>query len=71
MGAIQPWHVILLLIIVLLVFGPGKLPDVGKAVGQTIREFREATKSTDATAGDGTGATGGSRTGTGQQPPSA
>lgn len=71
MGAIQPWHVILLLIIVLVVFGPGKLPDVGKAVGQTIREFRDATKSTDGTGGDGAGAAGGSGSGTGQQPPTA
>jgi sec-independent protein translocase protein TatA len=44
MGAIQPWHLILLLIVVLIVFGPGKLPDIGKALGQSMREFREATK---------------------------
>jgi sec-independent protein translocase protein TatA len=51
MGAIQPWHVILVLIIVLIVFGPGKLPDLGKSVGDAIREFRKATTEThDATA---------------------
>jgi sec-independent protein translocase protein TatA len=43
MGAIQPWHLILVLIIVLLVVGPGKLPEVGKSVGDAIREFRKAT----------------------------
>ena len=43
MGAIQPWHLIILLAIVLIVVGPGKLPDVGKAVGQSLREFRKAT----------------------------
>jgi sec-independent protein translocase protein TatA len=46
MGAIQPWHLILVLIIVLIVFGPGKLPDVGKSVGDAIREFRKATTET-------------------------
>jgi len=43
MGAIQPWHLILVLIIVLLVVGPAKLPEVGKGVGDAIREFRKAT----------------------------
>lgn len=43
MGAIQPWHLILVLVIVLIVLGPGKLPEVGKSVGDAIREFRKAT----------------------------
>ena len=46
MGAIQPWHLILLLIIVLVVFGPGKLPEIGKSLGESIREFRKATTET-------------------------
>ena len=46
MGAIQPWHLILLLIIVLIVFGPGKLPEIGKSLGESIREFRKATTET-------------------------
>lgn len=33
---------ILLLIIVLIVWGPGKLPDVGSGMGRAIREFRKA-----------------------------
>ena len=37
---ITPLHLLLVLGIALLVVGPGKLPDVGKAFGQTIREFR-------------------------------
>lgn len=39
-GLFQPMHLILILIIVLIIFGPGKLPDVGKALGSAIREFR-------------------------------
>ena len=37
-----PMELILLLVIVLIIFGPGKLPDVGNAVGKGIREFRKA-----------------------------
>ena len=36
------WELILLLVIVLIIFGPGKLPDIGNAVGKGIREFRKA-----------------------------
>lgn len=35
------WYVIVgLLLIVLIFFGPGKLPEIGGAVGKAIREFR-------------------------------
>jgi sec-independent protein translocase protein TatA len=37
-----PWELVLLLVIVLIIFGPGKLPDIGNAVGKGIREFRKA-----------------------------
>ncbi len=35
---------ILILVALLLVFGPSKLPDIGKAFGKSLREFRSATK---------------------------
>jgi sec-independent protein translocase protein TatA len=35
---------ILILLIALIVFGPSKLPQLGKAVGETLREFRSSTK---------------------------
>jgi sec-independent protein translocase protein TatA len=41
-GVLQPWHVIVILVIVLVVFGPGKLPMLGKAVGDTMRDFKKA-----------------------------
>jgi sec-independent protein translocase protein TatA len=34
------WMLILLFIVVLIIFGPGKLPDVGAGMGRAIREFR-------------------------------
>ncbi len=39
---IGPWELLVLLVIVLIIFGPGKLPDVGNAIGKGIREFRRA-----------------------------
>jgi len=42
-GIFQPTHLILILIVVLIIFGPGKLPEVGKAMGKTVSEFRKAT----------------------------
>ena len=44
MGALQPGHLIVILVIVLLVFGPGKLPELGKAVGDGLRELKKATE---------------------------
>jgi sec-independent protein translocase protein TatA len=37
---VHPGFLIILLIIVLIVFGPGKLPELGSAIGRGIREFR-------------------------------
>ncbi len=44
-----PWEIGLILIIILIVFGVGKLPQIGTAFGKTIREFKQATKSDEAT----------------------
>lgn len=46
-GLLQPWHLLLILLIVLIVFGAGKLGQVGGALGQSVREFKS-------TVGDGT-----------------
>jgi sec-independent protein translocase protein TatA len=39
----HPAFLIVLVIIVLIVFGPGRLPELGGAVGRTLKEFRKAT----------------------------
>ncbi len=41
-GIFQPIHLILVLLIVLLVFGPGKLPQIGAGLGKSIRDFKKA-----------------------------
>jgi TatA/E family protein of Tat protein translocase len=35
-------ELIVLLVVILIVFGPGKLPDIGSAIGRGVREFRKA-----------------------------
>ena len=41
-GLLQPTHLILILVIALLVFGPRKLPELGQGLGNGIRGFRDA-----------------------------
>lgn len=43
-GLFQPTHLLLVLIIATLVFGPQKLPQIGKNLGEGIRSFRDAIK---------------------------
>jgi sec-independent protein translocase protein TatA len=43
-GLFQPTHLLLILLIVLILFGPGKLPDLGRGLGKGIREFKDAMK---------------------------
>lgn len=40
--SVGPWELIVVLVIVLIIVGPGKLPSVGKAIGRSISEFRRA-----------------------------
>jgi sec-independent protein translocase protein TatA len=43
MGYLQtPWHIILLLVIALLLFGGKRLPEIGKSLGSGMREFKDA-----------------------------
>src|SRR4029077_9856674 len=39
----HPLWLVLILVVVLIVFGPGRLPELGGAVGKAMREFRKAT----------------------------
>jgi len=55
-GALQPGHLIVILVIVLLIFGPGKLPELGKAMGDGLRELKKATGGEDAAKDAGTAA---------------
>ena len=48
---------LIILIIALIVIGPGKLPEVGSALGRGLREFRHATSEVTGDAGKAAGAT--------------
>ncbi len=43
-GLFQPMHLILILLIVLIIFGPGKLPELGEGLGKSIKAFKQAMK---------------------------
>ena len=55
---LQPWHLLIVLAIILLIFGPGKLSGLGSALGSSIRDFKKATRDDDEV-GDGTKTAGG------------
>ena len=41
-GWIGPWELVILLIVVLLVFGPKRLPEMGRSLGRGMREFKSS-----------------------------
>ncbi len=43
-GLFQPMHLILILLIVLIIFGPGRLPELGEGLGKSIKAFKKAMK---------------------------
>ena len=43
MLGLSPAHLIIILVIALIVIGPGKLPEVGAAIGKSVKEFQKAT----------------------------
>ncbi|MEW6231632.1 MAG: twin-arginine translocase TatA/TatE family subunit [Chloroflexota bacterium] len=43
-------ELVIILVVALIIFGPGKLPDIGRAVGKGIREFKQAASGLEDTA---------------------
>jgi sec-independent protein translocase protein TatA len=43
-GSIGPTELILIFVVALLVFGPKKLPEIGRSVGKAIREFKKTSE---------------------------
>ncbi len=43
-GRIGPTEIILILAVALIIFGPAKLPELGRSIGNGLKEFRKATK---------------------------
>lgn len=47
MGAMSIWHWVIVLAIILILFGPGKLPDVFRQAGKGIKAFKDASEGRD------------------------
>jgi len=47
LGGVGPTELIIILFIVLVLFGAGKLPEIGGALGKGIRNFKKASKDSD------------------------
>lgn len=44
MGALKPWHIIVLVAVLLLLFGAKRLPDAARGLGRSLRIFKAETK---------------------------
>jgi len=44
MLGLQPIHIIIIVVVALLIFGPKKLPEMGRSIGKAINEFRNGTR---------------------------
>jgi sec-independent protein translocase protein TatA len=53
-GLFQPMHLLVIFFIALLVFGPKKLPELGKGIGEGIRALKDGMKETPADQAKGT-----------------
>ncbi|WP_300161006.1 twin-arginine translocase TatA/TatE family subunit [Solidesulfovibrio sp.] len=42
MGLFEPMHLIVILVIALVIFGPGKIGDLGGSLGRAVRDFKKA-----------------------------
>jgi sec-independent protein translocase protein TatA len=43
-GLLQPSHLLLIALVAILVFGPSKIPDLGKGLGEGIKNFKKGMK---------------------------
>jgi sec-independent protein translocase protein TatA len=46
-GLFQPMHLLIILVIVMIIFGPGKLPELGDSLGKAIRDFKKEMNESD------------------------
>ena len=43
-GGLGPWELVIILVIILIVFGAGKLPGIGSSLGEAMKNFKKAVK---------------------------
>jgi sec-independent protein translocase protein TatA len=51
-GLLQPMHIFVILVIVLIIFGPGKLPELGSSIGKAIKGFKKSMAEPEEKSGD-------------------
>ena len=44
MGALQPWHWLILIVVIVLLFGSKRLPDAARSLGKSMRIFKSEVK---------------------------
>lgn len=44
MGALRGWHIVVLLVVILLLFGAPRLPDLARSIGKSLRILKDETK---------------------------
>jgi len=44
MGAVRPWHIIVLVVVLILLFGAKRLPDAARSLGRSLRIIKAETK---------------------------
>jgi len=47
LGRIGPWEILIIALVIILLFGGSKLPQLARGMGESIREFRKAVKEED------------------------
>ncbi|TAK21566.1 MAG: twin-arginine translocase TatA/TatE family subunit [Chloroflexota bacterium] len=52
-GLFQPWHLIVILVLIVVFFGPSRLPRLGQSLGKSIRDFRSSISGADDDHSDG------------------
>ena len=53
MPRIGIWEILVIVLVVVVLFGPKKLPEIGKAVGDALREFKKSLKGDNEEKGSG------------------
>ncbi len=56
-GVLSPWHIAIFAIVVLVVFGPKRLPEMGRSLGKGMREFKDSISGQSTPAADPAAAT--------------
>jgi len=49
----KPWHIVVLLVVILLLFGAPRLPDLARSIGKSLNILKEETQNLTQTKGDG------------------